>query len=289
MSAFGKAMSLNLLDVQFARTVTELFARAVRSRWYDHAMTAAIALSLLAAATALSCSPQPMETVEEGLSQSGKNILVFSRTTGFRHDSIPAGNKALAEFAQERGWGITTTEDPQIFTNERLKDYMAVVFNNTTGDVLNAEQQLAFEAYIKAGGGFVGIHAAADTEYDWPWYGRLVGAYFRSHPHIQEAVIRTEEPNHPTSKFVPNPWKRTDEWYDYRENPRGKVTVLQTLDTSSYQGSQMGTDHPITWCHEFDGGRSWYTGFGHTNETFSEPLVRRMLAEAIVWVSAKKR
>jgi type 1 glutamine amidotransferase len=134
----------------------------------------------------------------------------------------------------------------------------------------------------------VGIHAASDTEYDWPWFGRLVGAYFASHPQIQEAEIHVEQPSHPTMKAYPNtPFRRRDEWYDFRENPRSRVKVLMTLNESTYQGGKMGADHPITWSNEIYGGRSWYTGFGHTKETYAEPQFRQMIYDALLWAARK--
>ena len=145
---------------------------------------------------------------------------------------------------------------------------------STTGDVLDADQQGAFERYIKAGGGYAGVHAASDTEYDWPWYGELVGAYFTSHPAQQQATIKVEDPAHPSTKDLPDRWSRFDEWYNFRANPRGKVHVLASLDETSYTPGTgaMGADHPFSWCRDYDGGRSWYTGAGHTQESYTDPL-----------------
>jgi type 1 glutamine amidotransferase len=118
----------------------------------------------------------------------------------------------------------------------------------------------------------VGIHAAADTEHGWPWYGGLVGAYFASHPEPAQARIRVESRDHPSTRTLPDPWNRFDEWYDFEQNPRSQgVTVLLALDEASYSGGQMGDDHPIAWYHEYDGGRAWYTAGGHTEDSFSEP------------------
>ena len=155
------------------------------------------------------------------------------------------------------------------------------MFLSTTGDILDDRQKAAFERYIGSGGGFVGIHSASDTEYQWAWYGRLVGAYFASHPEIQRATVRIEDPSHPSTKGLPASWERTDEWYNFRNNPRGTVHVLATLDEATYSGGKMGADHPIAWCQAIDGGRSWYTAMGHTTETFSEPLYRLHLLGGI--------
>ncbi|MBB5922972.1 glucose/arabinose dehydrogenase [Actinoalloteichus hoggarensis] len=210
------------------------------------------------------------------------DALVFSKTAGFRHDSIPAGIAAIEQLGEENGFTVTATEDAGAFTDDNLAQYEVVVWLSTTGDVLNDEQQGAFERYIQGGGGYAGVHAASDTEYGWPWYGDLVGAYFDSHPHIQEATVTVEDHDHPSSAHLPDEWVRTDEWYNYQENPREDVHVLASLDESSYDpGSGAMGDHPIAWCHEFDGGRSWYTGGGHTIESFSEPEFLQHLAGGI--------
>jgi type 1 glutamine amidotransferase len=197
-------------------------------------------------------------------------VLVFTRTTGYRHDSIPAAVAALEQWAVREGFGILATDDPDQFTTRGLAPFDAVVWLSTTGDVLSDPQQAAFEEYVRAGGGFVGIHAAADTEYDWAWYGELVGAYFASHPPVQAATVRVVDPDHPSTAGLPMPWTRTDEWYDFRTAPGPRVHVLATVDESTYQGGAMGADHPISWCHEFDGGRAWYTGMGHTAESYAD-------------------
>ncbi|WP_233275885.1 ThuA domain-containing protein [Isoptericola variabilis] len=201
------------------------------------------------------------------------HALVFSRTAGFRHGSIPVGIAAIEQLGADNGFDVTATEDPTLFNDEYLAGFDVVVFLSTTGDVLNAEQQAAFERYIQNGGGYAGIHAASDTEYDWPWYGELVGAYFQSHPQNQTATVKVEDQVHPSTDHLPSRWERYDEWYNFRTNPRDQVHVLASLDESSYSAGNgaMGAEHPIAWCQEFDGGRSWYTGGGHTNESFAEP------------------
>jgi cytochrome c len=207
--------------------------------------------------------------------------LVFSKTTDFRHDSIPQGIDAIAKLGVEHRFGVDSTEDAARFSDEILARYKVVVFLNTTGDVLDAGEKAAFERYIQSGGGFVGIHSASDTEYRWPWYGRLVGAYFASHPEIQRATIRIANASHPSTKSLPASWERTDEWYNFRSNPRGTVRVLARLDESSYSGGTMGADHPIAWCQQIDRGRSWYTAMGHTAESYGEPLFRLHLLGGI--------
>ncbi|WP_434741725.1 ThuA domain-containing protein [Micromonospora sp. SH-82] len=201
------------------------------------------------------------------------SVLVFSKTAGFRHGSIPAGIAAIQRLGAEHGFTVDTTEDGGAFTDANLARYQAVVWLSTTGDVLDAGQQAAFERYIQAGGGYAGVHAASDTEYSWEWYGKLVGAYFASHPANQTATIKVEDHAHESTAHLPERWTRYDEWYNFRSNPRSQVHVLSSLDESTYSpgSGAMGHDHPIAWCQEYDGGRAWYTGGGHTDESFAEP------------------
>ncbi|GHI98293.1 glycosyl hydrolase [Streptomyces olivaceus] len=206
--------------------------------------------------------------------KAGKKVLVFSKTAGFRHDSIPEGIAALKELGTPAGIQVTATEEAGQFTTNNLAKYDAVAFLSTTGDVLNADQQTAFENYIKNGGGYMGIHAAADTEYDWEFYGGLVGAYFVSHPAIQQATVRVEDHDHPATAHLDDAWERTDELYNYRTNPREQAKVLATLDETTYEGGTMKGDHPIAWCQSYGGGRSFYTGLGHTKESYADESFR---------------
>jgi type 1 glutamine amidotransferase len=244
--------------------------------------------AIAAAALSVMLAPRraPSAQPEEATAAPWR-ILIFSRTAGFRHESIGAGIKAIQGAGERSGFAVDATEDPARFDDASLARYRAVVFLNTTGDVLDAAQEEAFQRFIRAGGGYVGIHSAADTEYDWPWYGALVGAWFRGHPPVQEATITVEDRTHPATRRLPQRWIRTDEWYDYRAVPGPEVTVLARLDETSYQGGAMGADHPIAWFHEFDGGRAFYTGGGHTEEAFAEPAFIRHLTGAILWAAGK--
>ncbi|KOU78086.1 glycosyl hydrolase [Streptomyces sp. MMG1533] len=210
-----------------------------------------------------------------------KRVLVFSKTAGFRHDSIPDGVAAVEQLGETAGFGVDATEDPGTFTARNLRRYDAVVFLSTTGDVLDDTQQAAFEGYIRHGGGYVGVHAAADTEYDWEFYGGLAGAYFQSHPAIQAATVNVEDRAHPATSGLPKTWERTDEWYNYRSNPRERAHVLASLDESSYTGGTMQGDHPIAWCQTYQGGRAFYTGGGHTKESYADPVFRGHLVGGI--------
>ncbi|GAB3268159.1 hypothetical protein GCM10027347_37470 [Larkinella harenae] len=215
-------------------------------------------------------------------------ILVFSKTKGFRHKSIEPGKLGLIKLGRENGFSVDTTENAALFTHENLKKYKAVVFLSTTGDILNAEQQTAFEQYIKKGGGFVGIHAAADTEYEWPWYNQLVGAYFLSHPKQQNAEIVIVDKKHLSTKMLPDRWKRYDEWYNYKSIVPG-IKVLGNLDEKTYEGGKNGDNHPFIWYREFDGGRSFYTGGGHTDESYSDPQFMAHVLGGIKYAMGKKK
>jgi type 1 glutamine amidotransferase len=215
-------------------------------------------------------------------------ILVFTKTAGFRHDSIPAAIAAVQQLGAHNGFGVDQTEDAGAFTDANLARYRAVMFLLTTGDVLDAAQQAAFQHYIEGSGGFVGVHSAADTEHDWPWYGGLVGTYFLSHPAIQTAQIDVADPRDPSTAGLPAVWTRTDEWYNFTSNPRPSVQVLMTVDERTYDPGDgaMGADHPISWWHAYDGSRSWYTALGHTDSTYSEPLFLGFLLGGIRYAAA---
>jgi glucose/arabinose dehydrogenase/type 1 glutamine amidotransferase len=214
-------------------------------------------------------------------------VLVFSETAAFRHGSIPTGRAAIQQLGAQNGFTVDTTEDSADFTDANLARYDAVIWLSTTGDVLNDEQQAAFERYIQGGGGYAGIHSASDTEYDWAWYGGLVGAYFNNHPAQQTADLVVTDSAHPSTESLPTVWRRFDEWYNFRTNPRGNVHVLLTIDERSYSPGPgaLGSDHPMAWCHAYDGGRAWYTGLGHTSASYSEPLFLEHLLGGIKWAT----
>ena len=210
------------------------------------------------------------------------DALLFSKTAAFRHSNIDEATTAIQALAAGNNFTVTATEDSSAFNDANLEQYEVVIFLSTTGDVLNPSEQAAFERYIRAGGGYAGIHAASDTEYDWPWYGNLVGAYFNNHPPgTPTATVKVEDPAHPSTAGIQRRWQRTDEWYNFRTNPaanpRTKLHVLASLDETTYTpgAGAMGTEHPIAWCQDYDGGRSWYTGMGHTEASFVDPAFLR--------------
>jgi glucose/arabinose dehydrogenase/type 1 glutamine amidotransferase len=221
-------------------------------------------------------------------------VLVFSRTAGFRHPSIADAHRVLGALPPAEGIVTTITEDPAVFTDANLARFDVVMFVNTTGDVLDESQQAAMERFVRAGGGWVGVHSAADTEYGWPWYGRLVGAYFASHPILPlEVTVTTEDGTHPSTTHLPARFQFNDEWYNFDRNPRTDNVILLTIDEAGFTlpnfpfgRPSMGADHPVAWYKEFDGGRSFYTNLGHRPETWDDPLFMRHLLAGIRWAAS---
>lgn len=222
-----------------------------------------------------------------GPSTKVPKVLVFSRTLGYRHESIAAGLSAVRALGNARGWQTDASEAATTFTDPGLSGFNVLLFLNTTGDVLDDAQQGAMQRFIEKGNGYVGVHAASDTEHNWPWYGGLVGAYFRAHPQIQRASILVDDAQHRASAKLSSPWIRSDEWYAFQSNPRATVRVLLRLDEASYApgAAGMGADHPLAWCHEYGGGRAFYTALGHTAESYSEPAFLDHLTGAIEWAA----
>ena len=209
-------------------------------------------------------------------------LLVYTRTTAYRHDSIPdavAAVRALEEFT------VDHTEDPAAL-EEPLDRYAAVVFLSTSGEVLTPAGRQRFAGYVGSGGGFVGVHAAACTEDDWPYYGELLGARFDRHPAYQPGKVLIEDPDHPATGHLPAVWDFTDEWYDFRAGPRGRVRVLLRADESSYEGGGMGDDHPLAWCRDQGAGRVFYTALGHAAEAYRDPRFLAHLRGGLTWATA---
>jgi len=265
--------------------VTEAGTKTVTLRVSDAfggSLTRAVSINALAA------TPDPSKDF---------HVLVFSKTAAFRHGSIGPGINAIKLLGEQNNFGVDNIEDSSMFTDAFLARYDAVIWLSTTGDVLNAEQEAAFERYIRAGGGYVGIHAASDTEYTWPWYGQLVGAYFRNHPNgTPTATVVREDADHISTRHLPERWTRVDEWYNFQGitnpvvggggtavSPRTQtpIHVLLTVDESTYNesdGNNTDDDHPVSWCKRYDGGRMFYTALGHTNQSFTEaPFLQHLL------------
>ena len=215
-------------------------------------------------------------------------LLVYTRTLGYRHDdSIIAGSATLPAKLAERGIVADVTEDPAVFTAENLARYRAIAFMYTTGnDILDADGKLAFEQFVRGGGGWLGIHSATDTEYMWPFYQELIVTPFRTHPIIQPGTLTIEAPDHPAMRDLPSPWPATDEWYDFVGNPRDTagVAILATIDEASYTGGSSGADHPLIWSHERLGGRALYSAIGHVANRWNEPDYLGHVIASVRWV-----
>ena len=213
------------------------------------------------------------------------SILVFSKTTGYRHASITNGIAAIRELGSLHHFGVDATEDSSAFTKPNLARYQAVVFLSVTGEVLDPDQKVAFRDYLLGGGGLAAIHGAAfgplACEEKWAWYGEMFGCSFTNHSAVMPGIINVEDPTHPSMTGLPTRWQRTDEWYNFTGTPRGRARVLATMDESTYTGGKMGDDHPIAWCRRVGLGRMWYTALGHADTAFSEPLFRQHLLGGI--------
>ncbi|RKP53075.1 carbohydrate-binding protein [Cohnella endophytica] len=215
-------------------------------------------------------------------------VLLFTKTAGFRHDSIEAGITAIKKLAADNYFEVDATEDATKFTTPNLAQYAAVIFLNTTGEILNEEQQAAFKTYIEEEHGYVGIHSASDTMHTSEWYMSLVGGMFTDHPEFAQGTVKVADKVHASTVNLPSVWPRAEEWYNFLANPRGKVHVLATVDEKTYKGGKMGNDHPISWCQKFDGGRSWYTGLGHAKESYTtDSNFLQHILGGIQWAAGK--
>ena len=215
-------------------------------------------------------------------------VLVFSKTNGFRHSSIPVGIAAIKKLGDENGFAVETSEDSLVFNSNRLKKYKAIVFLSTTGKIFGPAQERALQQFIHNGGGYMGIHAATDCEYNWPWYNQLAGAWFLGHPEQQQATLLVVNKNHPSTAGFPDTWVRKDEWYNFK-NLNTTVTVLIKIDESSYKGGQNGTNHPMAWFHTFEGGRAFYTELGHTDESYADSLYLKHILGGIEYALGRKK
>jgi type 1 glutamine amidotransferase len=234
-------------------------------------------------------------------------LLVFSKTTGYRHTSIPAGIAAFHRLAAQSTsprLTITATEDTTIFTADGLSTFKAIVLLQTSGDFLSPTQMLALHDFVRGGGGVVGVHCASTGMPSDPWYGRMIGAVFTDHPDPQAGLVRVEDKEHAIIKGTVGKgkgdwvhagddvggttlWKWFDEWYNFAENPRsiGEVHVLLSVDETSFEGGKHGEDHPIAWCQEFEGGRTFYTALGHFGEAYEDEAFLGQLYNAVLWTS----
>jgi cytochrome c len=226
---------------------------------------------------------------ELGAAAESFHVLVFSKTTMFRHASITNGISAIKKLGATHGFAVDATEDASTFRPEKLKTYKAIVFLSTSGDILDSSQQEAFKNYIESGGGLAAIHAAVAgdvaTEGNWPWYGEALCARFTNHSSVVDGTIQIEDTNHVSTRGLPKNWLHKDEWYNFISSPRPVAHILASLDESSYKGGTMGKDHPIAWTRNVAKGRVWYTALGHTEASFEEPLFLKHLLGGIYFAS----
>jgi type 1 glutamine amidotransferase len=199
-------------------------------------------------------------------------LLLFTRTTDYRHDSIPAGIAMVETIGGEDGFDVDAHEDPSAFEQANLKRYDLVLWLSTCGTILTEPQRGAFEHWLKAGGAFAGIHSATASEYDWPAFEAIIGARLDDHPEPQRATILVEDRDHPSTAHLEATWQWDDEWYNFRSNPRGRVRVLATVHEATYTGGRMGGDHPVAWSGRYGDGRTWYTALGHSGAAYRDPM-----------------
>lgn len=219
--------------------------------------------------------------------QKGQRILVFTKTTGFRHASIPDGVAAIQKLGREQNLLVDTSANSQAFSKKNLRRYKAVILMSTTGNIFDSVQQKALQQFVEKGGGLLGVHAAADAECDWPWYLKSMGACFESHPQPQTATLVVLDSNHPSTRMLPKQWNRFDEWYNFKALPAGVQTVMR-IDESSYTGGKHADNHPMVWWQKVRKGKVMYTALGHTSESYTEPLFLQHLSGAIQFVLSRK-
>jgi type 1 glutamine amidotransferase len=221
-------------------------------------------------------------------------VLIFSHTTGYRHDSIPAGIAATERIAKRQGFSVRASEDPALFTSRGLRGVRAIVFLSSTTDPkapssewLTGERRAALQSFVRSGGGVLAVHAAADSHYGWPWYGRLIGGRFARHPEgTPPGTLTLADRSHPVTGGMPATIRRSDEWYEFADyDPTSRLLV--TLDPASI-GEADVNPNPISWVRQVDGGRVFYTAMGHTAESYSDPYVLRHLSNGLAWVTRRR-
>lgn len=221
------------------------------------------------------------------------NVALFTKTAGWHHDAINEGVTAIKRLGELHHFNVFWTENADlIFKDEHLSKYKVVIFLLTTGDALNDEQQAAFERFIRAGNGYVGIHSASDTEYKWPWYTKMVGHMFVVHPAIQTATIKVEERNFPGMDRFPSRFLFTEEWYEFDASRSPDLRYLLSVDESTYTPTNRATGnppfHPLSWYQNYDGGRAFYTALGHIPATYSDQMFMHHVYGGIYWAATGK-
>ena len=212
------------------------------------------------------------------------SVLVITETDGWVHDSIEAGLELIKYLGDKNRFNVYHSDNSRVINYSNLKNIKTLIFLNTTEDILSEDEQVVMQKFIQSGKGFVGVHSASDTEYEWKWYGELVGAYFKSHPEgtTNAKIIKIE--NGRFSKHLNPVWEVEDEWYNFNYT-NADINVVLELDEKSYYGGENGDYHPITWYHTYDGGRSFYTGLGHLKEVYSNKMFIELLEQGILYAS----
>ncbi|MCP9237001.1 ThuA domain-containing protein [Lewinella sp. JB7] len=235
--------------------------------------------------------------VSGGLYAQQFRALLITETAGWHHPSITAGIPALQALAQRHEFVLDRQQDAIPLSDKGLEKYDVIIMLSTTGDIFTDEEQAAFERFIQSGKGYVGIHAASDTEYEWPWYTRLVGRMFKIHPTNQTAMLQVTDPAFPGLERWPRRMLWTDEWYEFQDATTDGLNTIVTVDESTYdpkvkwgdnEGKGMGETHPIAWYHDFDGGRAFYTALGHMDDTYKDDLFLQHIYGGIYWAATGK-
>jgi type 1 glutamine amidotransferase len=252
----------------------------------SRARCAPLILSIVVAACSSSESPTAPTSVSPPSGRVPLRVLMLTTTAAFRHESIPAARQAMASLAASTGeFSLTATEDLSTLSADNLRAYDVVMFALTSGELpLSAGQKTALIDFVTSGHGFIGVHSATDTLYEWSDYGRLIGAYFREHPWTQQGTVIVEDPSHPINAGLSDRFSLLEEFYTFQENPRGRVQVLLRLDAASVGSTG---DYPLAWAQSFGAGRSYYNALGHFSETWSDPRFQRQLAGAIRWTASR--
>ena len=238
--------------------------------------------------------------VIEGNAQKQFKALLVTTTRGWHHESLHSGVLAIQQLGVKNFFDVSLWEDPNGFTDQYLEQFQVVIFLNTTGDIFDSAQQKVMERFIRSGKGYVGIHSASDTEYDWEWYTKLVGRMFHIHPSIQTAKVTILDNNFPGLQGFAGNKLWTDEWYEFGPEKVSDLNYILSVDESSYnpkvewkdrnlKGVGMGKLHPVSWYHYFDGGRSFYTALGHLPTIFSDPVYLNHLYAGIFWAATGKK
>jgi type 1 glutamine amidotransferase len=225
------------------------------------------------------------------------NVLLFTKTDGWHHKSINKAVDAMQAMSENHFFNFEWHEDASHINSDNLKKFDVVMFMLTTGDILNSKQQSALQEFIHSGKGFVGVHSASDTEYEWPWYTQLVGHSFHIHPEIQTARLKVLDRSFPGLEYMPDEGLWTEEWYEFSEAKVKGLNYLLSVDENTYKpaadwgdkkGNGMGKFHPIAWYHQFDGGRSFYTGLGHMPATYKNKAFVEHIYGGLYWAATGK-